>query len=1018
MGAFHARLGVMAAGALAMVALAMAAVGAPDDPKDEAEARATPRPPALRDGFEGPEPSWRREETDTTIHLRNHDRSERAAHEGRLSERFHFDAGPGSALYYSYPLPRIPVVPDLTVSLFVRSDHAGPQLFARVVLPADADPETGQPSFLLVPGSIYRVADRWERLKLEDLPLEIERQARVLRVATKRPVSTKGAYLERLVVNLYGGPGETVVFLDDLVITPVPRAAATPAAPVVEAPRRPAREGPTGAAAIQFVRNRLSKDGKPWVFTAIEAPGADPDALLRHGFDVWMVPPDTAPALLRKAADHGFLLMPTLGGKTSAAEGTPEGLTALEAFPEREAVAFWDLGHDLGAVRDFQARKAELERIRDQIKALRNAPEGLPKLTTGTLAGFHERYASPPYQLDLLGIHLPNWGSSWDLRDYYRYLAQHRTLTTLKNPQALYWALIDATPPAEAHRAIWGEDRAPSWGRLVVQPEQLRIATFAALAAGYRGLAFHADADLTRAAGRALFIEMALLNAEIDLFEPVLAQGADPIEFLSVYLPDPPLQIVYNPMGTQGGLSTSGGGNNSSKKAQMKLRPEMKPFPTMGAGSIATRDGRGTLLLVTDLGVGAQWQPAQLAFQELKIRVKCPETANAFEISLGGVKVLTRERVPGGVEITLKDFGATALVLVTTDPTLYQWFDAAVTRIRPLAIAMAIEQAKLQIDMVTELNNKLMTEEPLLREKIRDAADLIKQAEKTLQSANEALEREDYPMAWTEARRVSRSLRVLMVTHHQKALDSFTKAITPPDEKAETKKYKARANAVRKKILPPKPPKFMPRLVNPCSLPPLIAFNTLPQAWMWIDLIRNGHFGRNLLPSGSFEGAKLTWEDLVAQGWRDASYQAEGLVSRVQIDTKESQQGKACLKLTVSPFDNRLAAVDTLPPFLDHPVAAVTSPPVPLKARQLVRISVKVKQARPQPDGGLGLIVRDSIGGAALQYRTTLPIVEWSEIILYRRAPADGPLTVTLGLGGYGTAYFDDLRIERLEAVK
>ena len=59
---------------------------------------------------------------------------------------------------------------------------------------------------------------------------------------------------------------------------------------------------------------------------------------------------------------------------------------------------------------------------------------------------------------------------------------------------------------------------------------------------------------------------------------------------------------------------------------------------------------------------------------------------------------------------------------------------------------------------------------------------------------------------------------------------------------------------------------------------------------------------------------------------------------------------------------------------ITQPVAAVCSPPVRLKAQQLVKISVKVKQARVQTPGGLGLIVRDSI-------LTTGPLCS---------APADG----------------------------
>ena len=63
-----------------------------------------------------------------------------------------------------------------------------------------------------------------------------------------------------------------------------------------------------------------------------------------------------------------------------------------------------------------------------------------------------------------------------------------------------------------------------------VQPEQIRLMTYMALAAGYRGLGFLGDADLTRPAGQANLIELAFLNEEIDLFESILRpqRGPDP----------------------------------------------------------------------------------------------------------------------------------------------------------------------------------------------------------------------------------------------------------------------------------------------------------------------------------------------------------------------------------------------------------------------------------------------------------------------------------------------------------
>src|SRR5271156_1793274 len=116
-------------------------------------------PQTLRDGFETTEPSWQREYTDATIDLRVQDRSQRAAHGGRLSEHFQFETAAGSQFFVSYSTPRAPVDDDLSVSLFVRANRGGVQIFARVVLPSDIDPETKAPSFVMVPGTIFDQVD-------------------------------------------------------------------------------------------------------------------------------------------------------------------------------------------------------------------------------------------------------------------------------------------------------------------------------------------------------------------------------------------------------------------------------------------------------------------------------------------------------------------------------------------------------------------------------------------------------------------------------------------------------------------------------------------------------------------------------------------------------------------------------------------------------------------------------------------------------------------------------------------
>jgi hypothetical protein len=158
------------------------------------------------------------------------------------------------------------------------------------------------------------------------------------------------------------------------------------------------------------------------------------------------------------------------------------------------------------------------------------------------------------------------------------------------------------------------------------------------------------------------------------------------------------------------------------------------------------------------------------------------------------------------------------------------------------------------------------------------------------------------------------------------------------------------------------------------------------------------------------------------------SYQLDGLVGKVSVvaraETKDEKAKRPIreldgansgrvIKLEVKveqPED-----LDKVQPFLDFPVAAIRSPPIRVERNNLVRISVLTKRLFPTASGAGGVIIRDSIGGEQFQYRTTVPIPEFQRVLLFRKAPADGTFTVTLGLAGYGEAFFDDLRVEVIE---
>ena len=999
--------------ALLLAVGAVALVRAQDAPRvPDAGAGSPPADTWIRDDFESPRVIWDQEQTDATVNLLEHDRSNRAAHEGRTSEHLHFTARFGSGFYFRYALPKIPITDALEASLFVRSNRAGVRLFARVILPADVDPETKQPTFLLVPGTIYDSVDRWQRLDLIDLRRATERQARVLRVATRRPVSLDGAYLEQLVVNVFTGTGESEVFLDELRVGPVPPETALAFAgrasdadaetpkPEAGSPRGTDGESKAGGshkyARVRMDRSRLKRQGDDglyhdWFCTGIDAPGADVTSLRNAGFDVLVDDIDADPKRFADAVAKGFLLIPRLGRDGHLVEPDQVVADAL-AFPRRESVLAWDVGDHLGRNPDAAERRAERSRIKAAVTRMRSMPAGVSPLLTGTVDDDLPQFARPPQNLEMLGIDPSAWGSNQSLLETLTYLRQRRDLTVTSNVGAFFWARIPATPPRSIVQGIWGRDVPPSWGQPVIQPEQIRLYAYAALSVGYRGLVYHGDAELTGNSGRMNLIEMSFLNAEVDLCESILARGEDPIASYNAFPPDPSM------------LPPAGARPNTRVKSQV----ELAPLPGLYTAAIGANHRKGVLLLVSDFGGASQFQPGQLAHNDVHLTVVAPEGAEPFEISLGGVRHLEGRRYVGGVRIVIPEFDTTTLILMTTDLSMKDRLEAVVNSIRPRAAQMAIEQARLKLAWVSEINGRLAAEGHYLLEEKElkkratnggspptDQADLLAKAASLVKSAEEHLEREDYEQAWFEARRASRPLRILMSGLWTNALRAMNRAnALEEDLKNEELRMVGRAKLVGPELLLP----------GVASVP-LAAFNTLPQHYRWVDWMKTAHFGKNLVPSGSFDHP----EEMKEAGWSSDAYQYEGLKSTVTTKVNSKDGARRIVKMTVD-------YKDALPPFLDFPAAAIRSPAVPMKAGEFYRISVYVQRPVASGPGKGGIVVRDSIGGEALQFSSTAPLPKLQKVVLYRRAPADGALTVTLGLAGYGDAYFDDFAIERVEA--
>ncbi|HEX4613429.1 MAG TPA: hypothetical protein VH092_34925, partial [Urbifossiella sp.] len=182
--------------------------------------------PAQTDGihrhtFSGRDPVFVRGDANVKAEVKDHSISDQALKSQPTSEHFQLvlDAGTGDSAYvlYGYDTPPAPVTPALTASVWVKATKPGVQLRARVVLPKEPDPARPEsPLTFLIVGTTYGRPRNWDKLTIENVPDLLSKHLPAVRAKAKRDVNTEGAYVDRLVLNMYTGPGPVDVWVDDL----------------------------------------------------------------------------------------------------------------------------------------------------------------------------------------------------------------------------------------------------------------------------------------------------------------------------------------------------------------------------------------------------------------------------------------------------------------------------------------------------------------------------------------------------------------------------------------------------------------------------------------------------------------------------------------------------------------------------------------------------------------------------------------------------------------------------------
>jgi hypothetical protein len=903
--------------------------------------------------FDKPNTTWRVRFDEAQCQLLSHSRHARIFHNGAGSENVQIDVRSQiSPVLLEHRLPPSRVLDELTLSLWVRSNRAGATLAVRLVFPHQRDPRTGRMLTDILKGETYTDAGKWQLLTCRTTDKAIKERLWLLRAQFREAqwnpdIEARGLYVDQALLSVEAGKGTTELFLDDLKLSPVVASTAGSNDAALQ------EEAPPPA--VEMRLDRLLVEGRPFfpLFTPYHGESLDQLADLRFN-PVW-IPDYASPEVLAALRARRLWAMATPPMLRS-----PEGEllkaenASLPPFgSEVDPILFWMLGTGIPP--------REKEHFINWREQLLSADRRMNRPLVADVAGLERIYSR---LVPMLGVSRPTHQTGFGYREYRDWLLERQKLA---RSGSFVWTMIQTEPAEPVAAARRAARKLPA----VVEPEQLRLQVYAALSAGCKGLGYWKTGplDAEQPGSRETRLAIKQLNLEIQLLEAWLATGTL-IGHKKFTVVDPS-GTPATPSAPKASVQKTTFKNTASTAPQAKYRgPEArKPPRPVQPASAASQDEFEAALIKTDFGLlllpvwygrQAQFVPGQMTAENVTIVVEgVEETAAVWEVSTTHIHNLTRRPTAGGVSITLPLLDMTSAVVITSDRDEYEKLRQRVEALQPAAAQVAVELARAKLQRVRAVVHELQrvgADHPRSRQMLDDAEVLTG-------LAADNLKLEVFHDARVNAQAALRQLRIL-----QRAL--WDDAVS--------------------------------KLSDPVSSPHTLCFQTLPDHYRLIRQMGRTPLAldQNLLRSGDFEDA----DTIRAESWGHEQKQVDGVRATAELYPLP-HRGNYCLRLVAAP-----AAGEDPPTTVGERPVTVTTPPVAVRAGQIVHINGWVRLVTPIVRSLDGAMFYDSIGGpeGAIRWHDAS---DWKRFELIREVQESTDLTIKITLTGLGEIQFDDLRV-------
>jgi hypothetical protein len=772
---------------------------------------ASARAETFKESFDGDATSWRAEYDRKVVRPFDHRRQQHLLKEGKGAEVFKAEVRPpGGEVQFAHPLKPAVAIPDVRLSVWVKSNQPGLELRMRLVFPEATDPETGRSAFAFLKGDRYTQTGEWQQLTCAASQEAVQGAARLTRAKLSQPqLSDRGLYVDQAVVWASFTPEPAEVLFDDLTF-----------GPIVEPPK-PGELLSVGMdvaqpdAPVEFRLSRLRVEGEPF-FPRMMAfhpeSGEGVADLAGAGVNVAWVRDyrdDTLLASLREAGLWATATPPRATGD----DGAPLDPGAAGLLPfgaETRPILFWNL--------ESRVDPKYLDELIGWVNQLRAADAAFHRPTLADVKGSEYAFSR---HVDMLASSRLIANTAFSYTDYRDWLQSRRSGAFLNT---FYWTWIQTEPTQSVVKAREAGGQLP----VVIEPEQIRQQVYAALQAGCRGLAYWKETPLNGDGPGAEERRLALarLNIELSMLEPLLATGdrrSAPIDF-GVTRPKPGsdgrrTRPGYDPLTITGPRA----GDTPFARSER---------PPGGGQAVLVKTELGPLLLAVWYGESAQFCPGQMAANDLTIVVPgVDETAAAWLLTPTGVEHLREKRVAGGKMITLPKFDQTAAVLFTSDRAAVDRLSRRAAELSSPCAEASVALARAKYQRVASVHNQLAAMGVAPKDSgpaLRKAESLIAQAEKGL------AEQRNFDAVRDSADDALQELRILQRMHWEDAVAQFP---------------------------------------SPLASPHTVCFSTLPDHYRLIGKIGRAVMTAsedpNLLPSGDFEELSDGWRR--TDGYSDAT---------------------------------------------------------------------------------------------------------------------------------------------------